>query len=375
MSVSEGFALRATRDLIGQSAWQDLGFQTKEDLRSRRYDLSAWPDVLYWFSSSGSTGDPVIYPWTAADQKIADAAVRKVHAGLDPMRGATGFVIAPTGLPGMWYHMDRQLHSLGLATVFPGVGSPERILELTERLQPRLLISLPMVLSRLGELRVLSGSDRAPLSGGMLFAGGDVLAPARRHRIEALWGASLQNFYGLSEVFGPLAGESDGSDALVWQADEVFVEILDPVTRQPVGPGETGVAVLTTLWDRPASLVRYWTGDCFRLLEWLAPGRPRFAMRGREQVRLPGLKADSFPIDVDQVLLSDPAAANEWTLSAKSGELVLTVETAAGLDGFNKETFEKVGALFELPVRWQAAPPGSLDRSVPKLAVSPRGGR
>jgi len=371
MSVSEESVPHVMRDLVGQPTWQDLGFQTKEDLRGRRYDLSAWPDVLYWFSSSGSTGDPVVYPWTATDQKTADATVRKVHAGLDPMPGATGFVIAPTGLPGMWYHMDRQLHSLGLATVFPGVGSPERILKLIEQLQPSLLISLPLVLSRLGELHALSG--RAALSGGVLFAGGDVLSPARRRRIEALWGVPLKNFYGLSEVFGPLADDPDGSGALVWQATEVFVEILDPVTRQPVGPGDTGVAVLTTLWDRPASLVRYWTGDCFRLREWLDPGRPLFEMRGRE-VRLPGLKADGFPVDIDQILLSDQAAGNEWALSSGIGELVLTVETAAGLDAFDSGTFEKAQALFELPLRWQAAPLGSLDRSVPKLAVSRREG-
>lgn len=370
MSTFGGSALRTIRDRVGQPAWQELGFQTKEDLRSRCYDLSAWPDVLYWFSSSGSTGNPVIYPWTAADQQVADATVRKVHAGLEPMPGGIGFVIAPTGLPGMWYHMDRQLHSLGLATVFPGVDAPERILELIERLHPRLLISLPLVLSRLGELHAMSA--RAPLSEGTLFAGGDVLAPARRHRIEALWGAPLKNFYGLSEIFGPLAGESDGSGALAWQANEVFVEIVDPVTRQPVASGETGVAVLTTLWDRPASLVRYWTGDCFRLLEWLDPGRPLFEMRGREQVRLPGLRADSFPVDVDQALLSDPAVANEWVLFAGPGELLLTVETAVGLDAFDPQTIEKVRALFEFPVRLQTAPPGSLDRSAPKLAVASR---
>jgi phenylacetate-CoA ligase len=360
------------RNLLGTPSWQNLEFQTKEDLRNRRYDLSAWTDVLYWFSSSGSTGDPVVYPWTEADQRIADATVRKAHSGLDPMLGATGFVIAPTGLPGMWYHMDRQLHSLGLTTVFPGVA-PEGILNLMERLKPRLLISLPLVLGRLGELCAMAG--RQPLSGSLLFAGGDVLSPARRRRIEALWGLPLKNFYGLSEIFGPLASEADDPSVLAWQAEEAFVEILDPITRQPVAPGETGVAVITTLWDRPASLVRYWTGDCFRLLGWLAPGRPCFEMRGRELVRLPSLKPDRFPVDVDEALLSDPAAGNEWTLADGSRELLLTIEAAARLDALDPRTLTKVEEMFELPIRWQAAPPGTLDRSIPKLAVSGREGR
>jgi phenylacetate-CoA ligase len=349
---------------IDERAPRAAEFQTKEDLRRRRYDLSAWSDVEHWFSSSGSTGDPVLYPWTAADQKVADATMRRAHADLAPMPGGTGLIIAPTGLPGMWYHMTRQLRSLGLTTALPGVV-PHHIFNLIEQLAPRLLISLPLVLSRLGEIHAATGRHR--MSGGLLFSGGDVLSPARRRRIETMWGVSLKNFYGLSEVFGPLASETDGT--FVWQADDVRVEILDPVTAEPVPVGETGIAVLTTLWERPASLTRYWTGDCFRLLEWLAPGRPRFEMRGREAVRLPALNAGWFPVDVDHAVLSDPAAGNEWMVRASDETIVITVESASGVEAFDRQTFTAVREMFEQPVRWETAAPGSLDRSIPKLAV------
>jgi phenylacetate-CoA ligase len=344
-----------------------LEFQTKEDLRRRRYDLSAWNDVEHWFSSSGSTGAPVLYPWTSADQKIADATVLRAHAGLAPMPGATGLVIAPTGLPGMWHHMTRQLRSLGLATALPGTV-PEHVFNLIEQLLPRVLISLPLVLSRLGELHARSG--RNPMTGGFLFSGGDVLSLARQRRIEAMWGASVKNFYGLSEVFGPLASQQEDSGALAWHAEEVSVEILDPLSAEPVAPGETGVAVLTTLWDRPASLTRYWTGDCFRLLEWLAAGRPLFEMRGRETVRLPALKAEWFPVDVDQAVLSDPAAGNEWTVRATADEVLLIVECASGVEALDPRTLSAVDAMFDCPVRWRATELGSIDRFVPKLAVT-----
>lgn len=346
---------------------QELGFQTKEHLRTRRYDPQPADNVLYWFSSSGSTGDPVVYPWTAADQQIADRTVAKAHARLPVMRGATGFVIAPTGLPGMWHHMDRQLHQLGLATVFPGIA-PNRIFSLMATLRPRLLISLPLVLSRLGEARAMAGG---PLfENGVLFAGGDVLSPARKGRIEGLWRAPLRNFYGLSEVFGPLAGESEEGDGLEWHADEVQIEILEARTLRQVEPGETGIAVLTTTWERPASLKRYWTGDCFRLLRWSSPGHPVFEMRGRQQVLLPGLKPEWFPVDVDDALLSDPAAGNEWRIAEQTEELLLSLETNA-LDAIDRQTLIRVEAMFDRPIRWQATPHGSLDRSVPKLAVAP----
>jgi phenylacetate-CoA ligase len=228
-------------------------------------------------------------------------------------------------------------------------------------------MSLPLVLSRLGEIH--AGTGRHLMSDGALFSGGDVLSPARRRRIEAMWGVPLRNFYGLSEVFGPLASEKDDSGTFVWQAEEVRVELLDPVTAEPVSVGQTGIAVLTTLWERPASLTRYWTGDCFRLLEWLAPGRPLFEMRGREKVRLPALKPELFPVDVDQAVLSDPAAGNEWTLRASPDQILLTVESASGVEAFDRQTLSMIGEMFEQPVLWQTATPGSLDRSIPKLAV------
>jgi phenylacetate-coenzyme A ligase PaaK-like adenylate-forming protein len=354
---------------LGKPSWQEVPFMTKEDLRSRSYALSSWPSALHWFSSSGTTALPVVYPWTTADEEIAQRALHKIHPSSEKMTmtGGTGFVIAPTGLPGMWSHMDRQLRHLGLVTALPGV-EPMRIFDLMTLLQPRLMISLPLVLSRLGELRaVLPHLQRC--SPEILFTGGDVLSDSRRSRIEKIWSAKLRNFYGLSEVFGPMAGESDDPSVLAWQVDEVFVEILDPTKKTPIQDGETGVAVITTLWSRPAALVRYWTGDYFRLINWLAPGRPAFQVRGREGVSLPGLKRFFFPVDVDDVLLADPASGLEWTVEAHGHEVLIIVETTADVSVFDRLTVERLQGMFDRPIRLVPVMPGALDRSNPKLGV------
>lgn len=360
----------AVKAQLGKPSWYEIPFTYKEDLRFRKYDSPPDCQTLHLFSSSGTTALPVIYPWTAADEEIAKLTLQKVHSSTDAPPGATAFIIAPTGLPGMWYHMARQLRHLGLATVFPGVDSPNRILNLMGQLKPQLLISLPLVLSRLGELLTMYSRLDLELP-TTLFTGGDVLANTRRQRIEALWGAKVQNFYGLSEVFGPLASEFGNCGELIWQADEVFVEILDPSTNQPVQEGETGVAVITTLWERPASLVRYWTGDCFRLIDWLAPGCPRFQMRGREQLRLPGLRPEFFPQDVDEVLLADPVAGTEWAIAtASDDQVVIRVETPDTIDALDLQTKNKLQSMFDLSVRLTSASLGTLDRSTPKLGIS-----
>lgn len=343
----------------------------KQDLRGRSYEPLSGYAVLHWLSSSGSTGQPVLYPWTADDEKIAEATLRKIHTPTERYAG-TALIVAPTGLPAMWYHMDRQLRSMGLATAFPGVDSTERIFNLIEQLQPSLLISLPLVLSRLGEFRVQSKLPGL-LKNGLLFCGGDVLSHARRIRIEQLWGVQLKNFYGLSETFGPLADEVEGSHTLAWRAEQIYVEVLDAISKQPVGEGETGIAVITTLWERPASLVRYWTGDCFHLCGWLAPGQPLFEMRGREGERLPGLKHDVFPLDVDEVMLADPAAGNEWMIvEEESSALTCRFETAMNTEAIDPQTRKRLAGMFDSPLKLLGVAPGTLDRSIPKLAVSAR---
>jgi len=360
------FGLDEIKKQLGKSSWQEVPFMTKEDLRSRSYDLSSWPGALRWHSSSGTTALPVVFPWTTEDEEIARRALYKIHPPSEKMTG-TGFVIAPTGLPSMWLHMDRQLRHIGLVTALPGM-EPMGIFGLMELLRPRVLIGLPLILSRLGELRtVLPYGQR--YSPELLFTGGDVLSDARRARLEKLWGAKVRNFYGLSEVFGPVANETDDPSVLAWQVDEVFVEIIDPIKKTPVQEGETGVAVMTTLWPRPAALVRYWTGDYFRLINWLAPGRPIFQVRGRERVSLPGLKQGFFPVDVDNVLLADPASGLEWKVEMREHEALIVVETVEDVDAFDPLTIEQLQGMFDCPIRLVCTMPGTLDRSNPKLGV------
>lgn len=310
-----------------------------------------------------------MYPWTEDDDAVARETLKKIHAQDEKARGATALVIAPTGLPGMWHHMDRQLRGLGYATIFPGVESVERIFNLIERLRPRLIISLPLVLSRLGEIRAQFSSAQLA-AGATLFSGGDVISESRRARIESMWDAKLKNFYGLSEAFGPLAGELDDRATLAWQADLVRVEILNPATNEAAQEGETGVAVITTLWERPASLVRYWTGDRFRLIRWLDEGRPLFQMRGREQMRLLAPGPGVFAVDVGNIILADPAAGNEWAIKTGSDGAIITVETAATLDAFDHQTLRNLERLFRDPVRLKAVATGALSRGIPKLEAS-----
>src|SRR5215204_4773307 len=99
----------------GTPRWDSVPYMYKHDLRAADYNTSRHV-VLHWLSSSGSTGPQVLYPWTAADEEVAAATLREIHPAPETPTGAA-LVIAPTGLPGMWLHMNRQLRAMGLATI------------------------------------------------------------------------------------------------------------------------------------------------------------------------------------------------------------------------------------------------------------------
>lgn len=68
--------------------------------------------------------------------------------------------------------------------------------------------------------------------------------------------------YGLSEIPGPaIAHECESHCGLHINDDHILPEIIDPVTGNPLRPGEKGELVLTTLSARAFPLIRFRTGD------------------------------------------------------------------------------------------------------------------
>lgn len=84
----------------------------------------------------------------------------------------------------------------------------------------------------------------------------------QRKRIEQLLGVKAYNCFGMSEMNGPgVAFECTEQNGLhIWE-DNVIVEIVDPVTLQPVPEGEVGELVLTTINREAMPLLRYRTRD------------------------------------------------------------------------------------------------------------------
>ena len=86
--------------------------------------------------------------------------------------------------------------------------------------------------------------------------------PALRGRLQELWhGARVFDHHGMTET-GPVTHECPKLPGVLHVLEPAyFAEVIDPVTAQPVAPGQRGELVLTTLGRTGSPLLRYRTGD------------------------------------------------------------------------------------------------------------------
>ena len=117
----------------------------------------------------------------------------------------------------------------------------------------------------------------------------------------------------------------------IWE-DYFIVEIIDPVTLEPVPDGELGELVLTTINREAMPLLRYRTRDLTRIL----PGECPCGRHHRRLARLQGRSDDMmilkgvniFPIQIEKILLKFKELSTDYliTLETKEDGDTMTVD-------------------------------------------------
>ena len=157
----------------------------------------------------------------------------------------------------------------------------------------------------------------------------------QRRRIEQLLGVKAYNCFGMSEMNGPgVAFECTEQNGLhIWE-DNVIVEIIDPVTLQPVKEGEVGEMVLTTINREAMPLLRYRTRDLTCVLPGECPcGRThkrlaRFKGRSDDMIILKGVNL--FPIQIEKILMQFKELGSNYLITIETvgnnDEMLIEVE-------------------------------------------------
>ncbi|MBP1752993.1 MAG: paaK-3 [Geobacteraceae bacterium] len=129
----------------------------------------------------------------------------------------------------------------------------------------------------------------------------------------------IYDITGLTEVYGPGTGLScRENNGIHYWADYYILEVLDPLTLEPVAPGEIGEMVFTTLCKEGAPLIRYRSRDLTRLMEGecpcgcFLPRHDRILGRSDDVIIFRGVNI--YPGQVDEVLHRVQGIGSEYQL-------------------------------------------------------------
>ena len=311
---------------------RELPFTTKDDLRQGfpwGFLSTDKKNVVRLHSSSGTTGNPTVVYHSQHDlESWANLMARSLFsAGVrdtDVFQNMSGYGLFTGGL-GFQYGVEK----LGCLSIPAGAGNSLRQIKLMRDFGTSVAHAIPSYLSRLFEVFKEEGLDpRQDTQLHTLVIGAEPHSEEQRRRIEDLFGVKAYNSFGLSEMNGPgVAFECTEQNGLhVWE-DAYLVEIIDPLTLQPVAPGEIGELVMTTLDRQAMPLIRYRTRDLTRFI----PGPCRCGRTHRRLDRIAGRSDDMFiikgcnifPMQVEGVLLRLPEVGDDYRI---------TIETIGGQD-------------------------------------------
>ena len=314
--------------------FRKLPFTDKGDLRNA-YPLGLQAvrdeDVVRIHSSSGTTGTPVIIPYTAKD--VHDWAVMFSRcyevAGttkLDRVHITPGYGLWTAGIG---FQAGAEL--LGAMTIPIGPGNTDKQLQMMIDLKSTVLCATSSYALLLAEEIEKRGiRDKISLKTGLI--GSERWGDKMRRRIANELGVKLYDIYGLTEIYGPGIGISCSCEAgmHMW-TDYLYYEIIDPKTGEILPEGEIGELVITTLCKEGAPLIRYRTHDLTRAI----PGKcdcgldfPRIDTligRSDDMVKVKG--AIIYPSRVDELLSQIEDASSEYQIIIDhlNGKDVLTL--------------------------------------------------
>ena len=227
-----------------------------------------------------------------------------------------------TGGLGFQYGAER----LGALTIPAAAGNSLRQIKFIKDFGTTAIHAVPSYVTRLYEVMQSEGVDpRRDTKLKVLAIGAEPHSEEQRKRIENMLGVKAYNSFGMSEMCGPGVGfECKEQNGLHFWEDYYIVEIVDPVTLEPVPDGEIGELVLTTLNREAMPLLRYRTRDLTRVLGRTCPcGRNHVRldrMRGRSDDMMVLRGVNIFPIQIEKILMQFKELASNYLITLTTDE-------------------------------------------------------
>lgn len=364
-----------------------LPFTDKKVMRDTYpFGLFAIPvdDAIRLHASSGTTGKPVVVGYDRADMDVWSECIARLAsmAGVtakDRVQMAFGYGMFTGG-----FGLHQGLERLGCLVIPAGSGSTERHIMMMQDYGTTVLIATPTYAMHICEVGERLGYDweKSTLRVGLF--GGEPCTPALKAEIESRMHITCTDNYGLTEVMGPgVSGECLASRDQQHIAEDHFLwEVVDPETGEPVGEGEEGELVLTTLTKHCIPVLRYRTHDFTRVTtEPCACGRTLARMqkvRRRTDDMLIIRGTNVFPSQIEDVLSKIEGASTNYRLIIDNETgldrmtLMLEVKPAyfsdevAKMDRFRDLVAMRLRETLQVSAIVKLVEPGSIERTTGK---------
>ncbi len=302
--------------------------------------------IVEMHMSSGSTGTPVVMPYTRSDINQWGECMARCFR----MAGArAGDIVQITPSFGLFnggfgfYHGAQQV---GLFVIPTGAGNTPRQIKLMKDFGTRVLTGVVSYGLRIMEVLAEQKDALPDLKIGMF--GAEVFSESMKKKLATGLGIEVFDIYGMTETggVGTLGLDCCAHDGIhVWE-DHYVVEVIDRQTGKAVPDGRVGDLVITALTRQALPVIRFRTGDLTRILSRAACACGRTHIRiapitGRLDDMLIVKGVNFFPKQVEQALMAIPGVGSNYQIIIEEGDGVkdvrINVEAVPEVTGYMVE--------------------------------------
>ncbi len=361
---------------------QYIPFTTKADIRDNYpFGLFAVPQkkIVRIHASSGTTGKPTVVGYTRNDiDNWSDCVARLCMAvGVtdeDTAQISFGYGLF-TGALGLHYGLEK----IGCSVIPISSGNTQKQAMILKDFGATVLVSTPSYAMYMSEVAHEMGITNDDIRLRIGLFGSEGCTNELRDLIEKGFGLFSTDNYGMSELMGPgVSGECVERDGLHFAEDHFLPEIIDPVTEKPLGEGENGELVVTTLTKEGIPLLRYRTKDITKLnYQTCKCGRTHARMdkvKGRSDDMLKIRGVNVFPSQIESVMANIEGISPHYQLVLTRRnytdylevkiELVdaSLLENYAGLEALRQSAVSKLRTVLGIDAKVTLVSPRSLER-------------
>jgi len=323
---------------------------TNKDILRESYPmkLSCVPRerIVEMHMSSGSTGTPVVMPYTQHDLEQWAECMARCYRMSGARPGDATQITPLFGLFNGGFGMYHGARAAGLFVIPAGPGNTARQIRLAKDLKTRVFTGVVSYGVRIMEVLQEQKETLPDLEIGIF--GAEAFSESMKQKISSGLDIDVYDIYGMTESggVGTLGMDCSAHDGIhVWE-DQYILEIIDPETGEPVDDGEQGELVFTALNREALPMIRFRTADLTRVIsrEKCECGRTHLKIApitGRRDDMLIVKGVNFFPKQIEQTLLCIPGIGSNYQIIVEEidgvNDVRVNVEAEPGVTGFMVE--------------------------------------